>query len=115
MTLSSQAILRRAPDLHIRLRSNEEMQVTIGAREVLCGVYGLTLLDLFARPMSVGAALGVLGSRLKGAEGFKALTTTLLSLYRSGALLSDSPVTSSLPVSSWGFDNLKVHVRMLND
>ncbi len=113
--LTKHTTLRRAPDLAIHLRAFTEVDLVIGGESFRGNPLTLAVLDTFATPKTVEAALEELRPRMKGGRAWVDLTHHLTALYRWGVLQDPArqkPLVGSHP--DW-FDAAPVHIRMLDD
>ena len=113
--LTAKAVLRRIPDVEIRLDANNRVVIGVGHRRFLGSIHSLTILAELSQPRSVGEVLDRLRGRVRGVEDWKDLTATLVRLYESGILRDETqqlPEPRNPPV---GYDAAAVHVEMLND
>lgn len=114
MALRPNTILQRAPNLNVRIESNNEVFIT-GAQSINCGSYGLAVLDAFAHPTALSAALKKLEMRVSGGYEWMELTRVISYFFEQGILLDEHKVKPTLSESPVGFDAARIHVAMLND
>ena len=113
--LSPQTVLARAPELSIRLHSTGESVVGSAERRYRAGPHALAVLDAFARPVTLAAALDALQSRTAAAQDWIDLMETVLGLYHAGLL--EEPGESALAdvKQPYGYENPSLHIKMLDD
>jgi hypothetical protein len=107
-----QSILQRVADLLVQLDSSNELHIHVGDRVVDCGSHGLLVLDAFAWPVSVEAAMA--GLQARSGENWMQLTSTIVLLHNAG-VLREPTADHVRPLAESGFGAAPVHVRMLND
>jgi len=113
--LSPDTVLRRLPELSVRLHANDEITVSAGDRSITCGSHGLLVLDAFSRPRSFAEAVAALAERVTGAQDWVDLTATIRALHETGFLEEEGSTATSVPAMPYGFDDPAAHVSMLND
>jgi predicted RNA methylase len=110
-------LLRRAPELTVKLESNGNVTIIKGSDEFTGGLHGLAILETFSRPTTFADALGRLKAQSGSAQEWVNLTSAIVMLYDAGVLLDttkDTP-TVSARARTGGFDAAQIHVRMLDD
>jgi hypothetical protein len=108
------ARLLRRSDLDLTVDASNQAFVRSESGVVACGHFGLALLDLFARPMSLRAALELLRPRLRGAQDWIDASSTVVRLFQQGILVDEAAAPPTLHGRA-RFDAPSVHVRMLDD
>ncbi len=112
--LKPDTVLRRAPDLEIRLNARRAV-VRIAGRSIDGGPHGLAVLAEFSRPRPLAEAVEALSGRLTGAHEWQQLTSTVRRFFLAGALLDEDAAAPAAGRPPAGFDAASVHVRMLDD
>ncbi len=108
--LTPTTLLSRAPRLGIFLDSSGEVEVEVDGQRAKIGPSALAILDAFAHPRPLGEVLEKLGAR--GPEQWLESSTTVLQLWRAGALVSGK----ERPIGvTRGYVRPAVHVSMLED
>ncbi len=107
--------LVRAPNLNVCLRSARDVVVKTSTGSANGGPLGLTILDVFARPTTIGAALKELKPRIKGIQAWMDVTGVIQRFRRAGVLLDARRTKFRLHTESHEFDAPGVHTAMLND
>jgi precorrin-6B methylase 2 len=110
--ISPGLVLHRVPDLKLHVLSDNRVEISLEEKTVSCGPHALAILDAFQHPTSFSAAVRRLSKSSVGIHDLATLTSTVVELYRAGVLRDE---TQSRPEASYGFGNLNVHNRMLND
>lgn len=113
--LAPNAVLQRAPELTLQVRSDGYTTIQSGDRIGECGPHTLSILDAFSRPMTFHAALESLEGRVHGPQEWIDLTTAIVHLYESGALVDVSRAAPPLQSTRRGFASAAIHIKMLND
>lgn len=113
--LTLDMVLRRAPEVALRLYPNDEVAVTAEAVTIHSGPHTLAVLDAFSRPVTLSKAIGRLQKRASGAEDWMSLMATLMQLYEAGILNEEGESFQPISLTRFGFDNPAIHVSMLND
>ncbi len=85
-----------------------------GSPELECGRHALSLLEVFAQPLTVEEAEERLAPRIHGPRDWIDLMNTLLGLYDHG-ILKASGKTAEPDLSATGYGAASVHVAMLED
>ncbi len=110
-------LLRRAPELALRLESNGNVTIIRGSEEIAGGPHALAILDAFTRPATFAEALNRLKRQAGSAQDWVNLTSAIVMLYDAGVLRDsgmDTPAVSAR-ARTGGFDAAPIHVRMLDD
>jgi 2-polyprenyl-3-methyl-5-hydroxy-6-metoxy-1,4-benzoquinol methylase len=115
MALDPTTRLMRAPELRLELDSSNLARVVHDGSAIDCGAYGLTVLDVFSRPTSMAEALALLKPRIRGAQDWIDVTSTIVQLHRLGVLQDEAQAQPTLRSGEKGFDAAHIHVLMLND
>lgn len=110
--LAPQTVLRRAPDLIVRIQSDGQVRLSRGTEETRFGPHALLVLHAFSRPRTMRDVVQQLGACCKGIQDWIDLTQVILELYKAG-VLQDSCRPHVQP--SHGFDSASLHIAMLND
>lgn len=111
--LTSQTVLRRFPNLTIKIESDNQLHIFWRGNDVRCNHRALLVLDMFARPHTLADAFDQFQARAQSSQDWIDLTASLLQLYRQGVLLKD--LEPGLIQTSNSFDGAGLHIRMLND
>lgn len=111
--LTPQTVLRRVPNLTVRIESDNQVHILWNGKEIRFGPRALSVLDVFSQPQSFAEASEHLQTLSKGAQDWMDLTTSLLQLHQVGILQED--LGPHLAPASSGFDSARIHVLMLND
>jgi SAM-dependent methyltransferase len=111
--LTPQTVLRRVPNLTVRIESDNQLQIFWDGKETRCGPGALSVLDVFSQPHSLAQAFEHLQTLSTGAQDWINLTSSVLQLYRAG-VLQDELEPRLIPTSG-GFDAAVLHILMLND
>jgi hypothetical protein len=85
--LSPDTPLQRIPEVQVRIDSSNYVNILTKDRVIPCGTHGLTVLNIFAQPISMKQALEKLKGQIHGAQDWMNLTSTISQLYRAGILL----------------------------
>jgi hypothetical protein len=109
--LSSDTVLFRAPRIRLTLAGSITVDVETGAKTLVTNERALSILGVFAQPMSLGDALGRLGAA--SPQDWIDLSTTILHLYEAGILRDASEPHAYR--DSEGFAAASVHIEMLSD
>ena len=114
--LSPETVLYRAPSFVAEVDTSNEVKIHFEGRVLKLGQTALGLLDLFHTPRTIGEALTLLATRLKGPRATEQALSTVLGLHQAGVLRSE-PVEgfSSQPFPKGGYDAALVHIAMLDD
>jgi protein arginine N-methyltransferase 1 len=104
--------LQRLPELTIHLRSDGS--TVFQDRGVQEDAHTLRVLEIFARPTSLRAAMATLKPELLGSQDWVDVGNTILGLCTLGILDSVERSTRK-PSSPAGFDAPVTHINMLND
>lgn len=116
-SLLPDALLHRAPELTIKLESNNDSVIIMDGETIASGVYGLAILEVFSRPTTFSGALEQLRVRTRGAQDWINLTSTIVMLHKAGVLqdTAQAKPTLSAKARTGGFDAAPIHIKMLND
>jgi protein arginine N-methyltransferase 1 len=114
-SLPPETLLKRAPDINVRVRSDNEIEMSAGDGWLVTGSHGLAILDTFARATSLQAALDTLAARGSGAMAFIEMSSTIIAMARAGILRDESAVRPAYATDRKRFDAAWIHVAMLND
>lgn len=87
--LSPDTVLYRAPSFIAEVDTSNEVKIHYESRILKLGHDALGLLDLFHTPRTVGEALTLLGSRLKGPRATRQALSTVVSLNQVGLLRTE--------------------------
>jgi 2-polyprenyl-3-methyl-5-hydroxy-6-metoxy-1,4-benzoquinol methylase len=115
MGLDPNTRLRRAPELRLELDSSNFARILHDGSVIDVGAYGLTVLDVFSRPTSMREALALLKPRIRGAQDWIDVTSTIVQLHGIGVLQDEAQAQPTLRSGEMGFDAAHIHVLMLND
>ncbi|HKP71965.1 MAG TPA: hypothetical protein VJT82_03440 [Pyrinomonadaceae bacterium] len=85
MKLKPDAVLKRRPYVRLSINSGDEVQISAGGKLTKCGLHGLTILELFSRPLPLADGIKQLGARV-GADERVAAIATIFRLYEGGVL-----------------------------
>jgi type I protein arginine methyltransferase len=112
MKIARETILQRNTSLLIRVDGTSAVTVMADGKEQLFPGYVLTILDVFAHPLSYSEGLKKLDA--KGGGNWIELTSAIQRLWAFGALISGDkrPLTEAERKS---FGAAPIHIRMLND
>jgi hypothetical protein len=113
VTIRTNAILQRIPDLKVSIDSSNRIQIILEGRTFEFGSHALAILDAFYQPRSLSQALENLQTRVKGKQDWKDLTSTVVQLYEAGVLRDETQNKPTLRVDSSGYDSAAIHVAML--
>ncbi len=113
--LRSDLVLRRAPNLLVRVESASSITILALGKTVACGSTALAVLDAFTHPTTVSAAIERMQVPGAGAQHWMDLTSTVLRLFEAGVLQDDSAEGAALSTGPVGFDTAEAHAIMLND
>ena len=111
--LTPQTVLRRVPNLTVRIESDNRLRVFWDGKETRCAPGALSVLDVFSQPHSLSQAFERLQTLSTGAQDWIDLTSSVLQLYRVGVLQDE--LEPRLIATSGGFDAAVLHILMLND
>ena len=111
--LTPQTVLRRVPNLTVRIESDNQLQIFWDGKETRCAPGSLSVLDVFSKPHSLTQAFERLQAVSTSAQDWINLTSSVLELYRAGVLQDE--LEPRLIASSGGFDAAVLHILMLND
>jgi protein arginine N-methyltransferase 1 len=114
-TLNPNLVLKRVPDVEVRINSDNNIQLVSDETVYYLGPHGLAVLDVFYQPVSVSEALKKLSAAATGLQDWMALTDTVVQLYDAGILQDESQRRRTLKTSRRGFGGPGIHVSMLND
>jgi predicted RNA methylase len=112
MKLMQETILQRNTGLLIRADAAGEVTVIAGGKEQLFPGHALTILDVFAHPLSYSEGLKKLEA--KDAGNWIELTSTIQRLWALGALVSNVEKPRA-DRERTGFGAAPIHIKMLND
>jgi 2-polyprenyl-3-methyl-5-hydroxy-6-metoxy-1,4-benzoquinol methylase len=115
MGLDPNTRLQRAPELRLDLDSSNLAHIVHDGSRIACGAYGLTVLDVFSRPTSMAEALAQLKPRIRGAQDWIDVTSTIVQLHGVGILQDEAQAQPTLRSGEKGFDAAHIHALMLND
>jgi hypothetical protein len=107
--------LRRVGDLDLSVDSSNLVFLRHGGERVACGHFGLAIIELFGKPLSLREAMEELRPRLRGAQDWIDASSTIVRLYDQGVLVDDGATAPTLRARPGGFDSGAIHVRMLDD
>ena len=107
--------LKRLPDIEVRIKSDNSIEVASEDAIYQLGPHGLAILDVFYQPVSVSEALKRLRSTSTSVQSWMALTTTIVQLYEAGILQDESHRKQTPKTGRHGFGGAGIHVAMLND
>ncbi len=88
--LRPNTILKRAIGVTINLDSSQDIKISINNSSIFCSNHSLTILNVFAQPISINEALKKLYSI--GLLDWIELTSTINMLYKFGALREPSEI-----------------------
>jgi predicted RNA methylase len=115
VTLNPHTVLRRAPELKLRLDSSNYTFIETAAGTIEGGIHGLAVINAFAAPITVAEAVGNLSAGSSGLQDWIGLTSTIVKLHEAGILLRPDAAQPSLKRTTSGFDAARIHVQMLDD
>src|SRR5215204_5394952 len=113
--LNPNLTLKRVPDIEVRIKSDNNIEVVSSETTYYLGSHGLAILDVFYQPVSVSEALKKLRSTSTSVQDWMAITTTIMQLYEAGILQDETQRKQELKVGKGGFGSAGIHVAMLND
>lgn len=113
--LTQNTILQRIPNLRLSIDSSNQLEIFWEGKVCKCGRHGLAVLDTFYQSTSLSKALDKLKNRVKGAQDWMDLVSTIDGLYETGVLQDESQRAPMLSKSPHGFDAAPIHISMLND
>jgi len=113
--LNPDLTLKRVPDIDVRIKSDNNIEVASEDTIYFLGPHGLAILDVFYQPVSVSEALKRLSSTSTSVQDWMALTTTIVQLYDAGILQDETQREQELKIGKRGFGGTGIHVTMLND
>src|SRR5688572_13470835 len=113
-TLGPETVLQRAPRLRLQLESDNSARILLADCDLTCGPHGLAVLNAFAQPTTMSAALGRLVS-VAGVQEWAELARTIVDLHAAGVLRDEANNVPALSDDAKGFDGATVHSVMLND
>lgn len=99
----------------VHLHANEQVSVAVDGVSAVLGPHAISVLDAFARPATFADAISRLQERAVGVQDWVDLTTTVQQLYELGALHQDGEPGEPSRLRRFGFDDPRIHVKMLND
>lgn len=111
--VAPQTLLRRVPNLTVKIESDDRLQILWEGRETRCGPRALSVLDLFSQPRTLAKAFESLQTLSSGVQDWIDLTSSLLQLHQEGILQEE--LEPRLSPTSAGFDAAGLHILMLND
>lgn len=114
MTLTAQSILVVADDVVV-VRIDGAFQLNLGPQQLRCGRYGLAILQVFERPITMRRALEELELRVKGTAAWVQLVAEVKGLHALGVLVDAVDNVPWLQSHDARFDSAPVHIRMLDD
>src|SRR4051812_47658050 len=114
MQLSQETILYRAADLKLQVDSSNMAWITMPEGRIECGPHSLALLDAFAQPRSLGAALEQLRGPIAGFQDWIDLTNTLAQLYQAGVLRDQAGAAPPALAADPDYYVAPGHVALLN-
>jgi hypothetical protein len=114
-TLTPNLVLRRVPDLKVRIDSSNNVQISSEEANYHIGPHGLAVLDAFYQPVSVSKALERLSTTVTGTQDWITLTNTVVQLYEAGILQDEAQPSPKLETGKLSFGAPDIHVGMLND
>ncbi len=116
MKLAQHTLLRCTDTpLELRVESNNVVQVITPAGSMETGPHTLAILDAFAQPRTLGAALGLLRGPIAGFQEWIDLTNTLAQLYQAGILRDESSTFPASDASEFGYFATPAEVKLLNN
>ncbi|MEA2512669.1 MAG: hypothetical protein QOF33_2024 [Thermomicrobiales bacterium] len=113
--LPSDAILKRLPELALRLDSSNQVRIYVQDSWFECGPHALAVLSAFSAPRSVADALRELEVRTVGIQDWVDLMDTVVGLYGAGILQDEGAGPPADGTGRIGFGAPAVHGRMLGD
>jgi predicted O-methyltransferase YrrM len=113
--LNPDLILKRVPDVDVRINSDNNIQLVSDGVSYYLGPHGLAILDAFYQPVPVSEALEKLSGATSSVQDWMSLTTTIVHLYDAGILKDEAQRECRLQTSRQGFGGSEVHIGMLND
>jgi SAM-dependent methyltransferase len=108
-------ILKRVPDVEVRINSDNNIQLVSDGMIYYLGPHGLAILDAFYQPTPVSEALEKLSATISSVQDWMSLTNTIVHLYDAGILWDENQRERKLQTSRRGFGGPGIHVDMLND
>lgn len=108
--LSSDTILQRAPSLNVELGA--DTMIRVGETRIPAGPNVLAILEAFAQPVAFSQAVNGLSDKIKGAQAWIELVSTITSYYKAGVLVDEA---GSPAVLGAGWSAPSIHISMLND
>jgi hypothetical protein len=115
MSLLPDTVLRRVPDLTLRVDSSDSLRIKMDGKTIQGGIHGLAVLSAFSVPRTLSAALESLSSGPGGLQDWVGVTSTIIRLYEAGVLQDRDGSAPALRRTTKGFDAARIHVEMLND
>ena len=95
--------------------SNGHVEISRAGQIIATDHHTLAALNAFSQPISLAAALEALHSRIKSAQDWIELTSTIVHLYEGGILQDAERAVPVLRAAESGFDAASIHIKMLND
>ena len=110
-------LLRRAPELTLKLESNGNVTIFKGNDEIAGGPHALAILEAFTRPSTFADALSRLKAQAGSPRDWINLTSSIVMLRDAGVLRDSAKSTPAVSARArtGGFDAAPIHVRMLDD
>jgi precorrin-6B methylase 2 len=112
-SLGRNALLRRAPEIEVRLRDNE-VEVRGKHGKVECGFLGLAILEALEQARTMDEVLSLLQGRAQTPLEWVQLSALVMEFLEAGVVETDAdqPILKSDFV---GYSSAWVHIRMLED
>jgi hypothetical protein len=110
--LDPDAVLQRVPNVRLLLTAADTVKVRLPEGVLDCGPLGMRLLEGFQRPTSVRDVLDGLDI---GMQGWMDALNTIAGLVDHGVLRDPHQRAPDAEVRSYGFDNPRPHIEMLDD
>lgn len=114
--LAPTTVLQRAPEISVRLHSDNIVEITLGDGEAVCpgNSRALAILDAFSHPTSFADALDHLHGQIQGAQDWIDVTNTIVEFFELG-ILRDEDTSRLLGNGKSSYGAPGVHVAMLDD
>lgn len=116
MKLAQHTLLRCTDTpLQLRAESNNVVHIITPDGSMESGPHTLAILDAFAQPRTLGAALALLRGPIAGFQEWIDLTNTLAQLYQAGILRDESNTSLASDASEFGYFATPAQVELLNN
>ena len=114
--LAKNTMLQRVSNLRLSIDSSNQLEIFWEGKVCKCGRHGLAVLDTFSEPVCLSEALKKFENRIKGAQDWMDLASTISGLFEVGILIDEEQKKKpKINIRPSKYDGASIHVAMLND